>query len=67
MAYIAYHFHWPKGEIMEMTASERRRWIDSIAGLNTEIAQTTKASFTERLAVIERRRQEEGGVHGYDQ
>ena len=64
VAYIAYHFHWPRAEIMAMTASERRRWIASIAGLNKEIAQTTQASFTERLAMMDARRGSEGGEYG---
>ena len=64
VAYIAYHFHWPKREIMEMTARERRGWIASIAGLNMEIDRTAKTSFAERMAALDARRGSEGGEYG---
>lgn len=37
MAYIAYHFHWPCGEIMHMDHRERQRWVDEIAAINTRL------------------------------
>ena len=37
MAYIAYHFHWPYSEIMQMDHHERRRWVDEIAAINTRL------------------------------
>lgn len=37
IAYIAYHFHWPYGEITQMEHRERQRWVDEIAALNTRL------------------------------
>ena len=37
MAYVAYHFHWPYGEIMQMDHRERQRWVDEIADINTRL------------------------------
>ncbi len=37
MAYIAYHFHWPDAEVMEMDHRERHRWVDEIAAINTRL------------------------------
>ena len=34
VAYIAYHFHWPRHEILALTHPERRRWVEEIARLN---------------------------------
>ncbi len=37
MAYIAYHLHWPYEEILEMEHSERQRWVEEIAAINTHL------------------------------
>lgn len=37
MAYLAYHFHWPYSEILEMDHRERRRWVDEVAAINTRL------------------------------
>lgn len=37
LAFIAYHFHWPYGEIMEMDHQERQRWVEEIASINTRL------------------------------
>ena len=34
VAYIAYHFHWPHDEIMQLEHRERQRWVSEIAQLN---------------------------------
>ena len=34
VAYIAYHFHWSRAEIMELDHLERRRWVAEIAQIN---------------------------------
>ncbi|MGC8874301.1 MAG: DUF6760 family protein [Chloroflexia bacterium] len=31
VAYLAYHFHWPLREILELEHAERRRWIEQVA------------------------------------
>lgn len=37
VAYIAYHFHWPKEEIEQMSHLERHRWVEEISRINREI------------------------------
>ena len=37
VAYIAYHFHWSRDEIMDMTHSERRVWVKEISKINQDI------------------------------
>lgn len=34
VAYIAYHFHWPHDEIMQLEHRDRQRWVTEIAHLN---------------------------------
>ena len=37
VAYIAYHFHWPYADIVDLPHRERRRWVASIAAINTRV------------------------------
>jgi hypothetical protein len=34
VAYIAYHFHWPLRDIMELEHPDRRLWADEIGKIN---------------------------------
>lgn len=34
VAFIAYHFHWPHDQIMELEHLERRHWVERISQLN---------------------------------
>ncbi|WP_199185550.1 DUF6760 family protein [Streptomyces carminius] len=36
-AYIAYHFHWPREQILDLTHAERIRWVREIARINTRV------------------------------
>jgi hypothetical protein len=50
VAYVAYHFHWPKDEIMEMSHLERHNWVKEISRINQEINDsetTTREGFYE--------------------
>lgn len=40
VAYIAYHFHWPYGQIMELEHPERKRWIEEIGKINKRINES---------------------------
>lgn len=40
VAYIAYHFHWDRDTIFDMTHAERRRWVDEIAAINRRLSDT---------------------------
>lgn len=44
VAYIAYHFHWPREEIVEMSHLERQRWVKEISRINQEINDTSAAN-----------------------
>jgi hypothetical protein len=37
VAFIAYHFHWSPGEILELEHADRRRWVAEISTINQEI------------------------------
>jgi hypothetical protein len=34
VAYVAYHFHWPLDEILNLEHGERRRYVTEISRLN---------------------------------
>lgn len=42
VAYIAYHFHWPLDEILDMEHQERHTWLREIARINHEINEARK-------------------------
>ena len=42
VAYIAYHFHWPRNEILDMEHGERRRWVREIAGINSRLNEAVE-------------------------
>ena len=37
VAFIAYHFHWARNEIMKLPHLERRNWVKEISGINETI------------------------------
>ena len=37
VAYIAYHFHWPLGDILELEHDDRRRWVEEIGSMNSRL------------------------------
>lgn len=39
VAYIAYHFHWDRDTILDLTHAERRRWVEEIAAINRRLAE----------------------------
>jgi hypothetical protein len=42
VAYIAYHFHWPRKEIMTLEHPERQRWVQEIAEINKRLNEAGK-------------------------
>ena len=34
VAYIAYHFHWPLDDILNLEHHQRRQWVNEIAKIN---------------------------------
>jgi hypothetical protein len=43
VAYIAYHFHWPYEQIMNLEHRERQRWVEEIAKINKRLNDTVKS------------------------
>ena len=39
VAYIAYYFHWPLEDILEMEHDDRRRWAEKIADINRKLTE----------------------------
>ena len=37
VAYIAYHFHWPLDDLLDLEHAERRRFAAEIGRINTRI------------------------------
>jgi hypothetical protein len=37
VAYLAYHFHWGRDEILEMAHPERGRWVREIGRINRQM------------------------------
>ena len=38
LAYVAYHFHWPLDEIVDLEHPLRQRFVDEIGRINRRIA-----------------------------
>jgi len=39
VAFIAYHFHWPMNEILELEHADRRRWVEHISTFNQRVSE----------------------------
>ena len=37
MSYLAYHFHWPYEQIMQMDHHERLRWVQEVSAINSQL------------------------------
>jgi len=37
VATIAYHFHWPLEQIVELEHRDRRKWVQQISAINQQI------------------------------
>ena len=37
VAFIAYHFHWDRETVLEMTHKERHVWVKQISAINEKI------------------------------
>ncbi|MFN8503422.1 DUF6760 family protein [Kouleothrix sp.] len=43
VAYIAYHFHWSRDEVLALEHRERALWVERIAAINQQINQAAEA------------------------
>jgi hypothetical protein len=34
---VAYHFHWPPDQLLDLEHVDRRRWVDEISRLNQRV------------------------------
>lgn len=39
VAYVAYHFHWPQHEILDLEHAQRHRYVHEIAQINRRMSQ----------------------------
>jgi len=37
VAFIAYHFHWERDSVMELSHKERHAWVKEISEINEKI------------------------------
>jgi hypothetical protein len=37
VAFIAYHFHWPHDEVLNLEHAERRQWVQQISAINRKM------------------------------
>lgn len=40
VAFLAYHFHWPREELLQMSHKERHVWVKEVSTINEKINQT---------------------------
>lgn len=40
VAYIAYHFHWPLDQILDLEHRQRQQWVKEIAKINRRLNQS---------------------------
>jgi len=41
VAYLAYHFHWDQGTILDMEHADRQRWVGEVASINQRMNEAT--------------------------
>jgi hypothetical protein len=34
VAFVAYHFHWTRQEVLDLEHAERRRWVEEISAIH---------------------------------
>jgi hypothetical protein len=39
VAFIAYYFHWPLKDILELEHDDRRTWVEQISGINSRLRE----------------------------
>jgi len=42
VAHIAYYFHWPLRDILELEHAERRRWVEEIGKMNQRLTEMVR-------------------------
>ena len=39
IAFVAYHFHWSYGALLQLEHRERRRWVNEISKINRKLSE----------------------------
>ncbi len=42
VAYIAYYFHWPLDQVLELEHAERCRWVEQIVEINNKLSESMR-------------------------
>jgi len=50
VSYVAYHFHWPLQEILDLEHPLRRAFVGQIEGINARLAVHTGGELTSEWA-----------------
>jgi len=58
---LAYHFHWQRKDIMEMTMKERRIWLAEISRIHKEQKRAREEEMIEQFEQIENYKNRETG------
>jgi hypothetical protein len=37
LSYVAYHFHWPLAELLDLEHADRRRYVEEIQRINSRV------------------------------
>ncbi|MDA8219099.1 MAG: hypothetical protein M0Z94_15955 [Dehalococcoidales bacterium] len=43
VAYIAYYFHWPLEQVLDLEHEERQRWVQQVADINRRLREELSA------------------------
>lgn len=44
VAFVAYHFHWPLGDILSLEHGDRQRFIEEISAINRRMNESSAPS-----------------------
>lgn len=44
VAFLAYYFHWPYAEVMNLEHRERRQWCEEISRINRKINEQAQSN-----------------------
>lgn len=47
VAYVAYYFHWPHDQVMNMEHRERQRWVAEIANINQRLNDAMASGYSD--------------------
>jgi len=47
VAYVAYYFHWPHDQVMNMEHRERQRWVAEIAKINQRLNDAMASGYSD--------------------